>query len=63
MYRAPSEVTRNSINLELRDCYHRIRRQILFRNAGITFPPAQNLEIQFFWPIRGQLDPIKGSKY
>ena len=48
VYRAPSEVTRNSLNLELRDCYHRIRRQILFRNAGITFPLAQNLEIQFF---------------
>ena len=48
MYRAPSEVTRNSLNLELRDCYHRIRRQILLKNAGITFPLAQNLEIQFF---------------
>ena len=48
MYRAPSEVTRNSLNLELRDCYHQIRRQILLKNAGITFPLAQNLEIQFF---------------
>ena len=48
VYRAPSEVTRNSLNLELRDCYHRIRRQILLKNAGITFPLAQNLEIQFF---------------
>ena len=48
VYRAPSEVTRNSPNLELRDCYHRIRRQILLKNAGITFPLAQNLEIQFF---------------
>ena len=48
VYRAPSEVTPNSLNLELRDCYHRIRRQILLKNAGITFPLTQNLEIQFF---------------
>ena len=47
VYRAPSEVTRNSLNLELRDCYHRICRQILLKNAGITFPLAHNLEIQY----------------
>ena len=47
VYRAPSEVTRNSHNLELLDCYHRICRQILPKNAGLTFPLAQNLEFQF----------------
>ena len=61
VYRAPSEVTRNSLNLKLRECYHRIRRQILFKNAGITFPLAKKFRISIFWPIRSQLDPIRGQ--
>ena len=31
-----------NMGLESRDCYHRIRRQILPKNAGLTFPLAQN---------------------
>ena len=41
-YRTPSEVTRNPLILELRDCYHWICRQILPENAGLTFLLAQN---------------------
>ena len=48
MYRTPSEVARNSVILELRDRYHRIRRQILPENAVLTFPLAQYLHFQFF---------------
>ena len=61
VYRAPSEVTRNSLNLELRDCYHRIRRQILLKNAGITFPLAQNLEFQFFGLLGVNLIQLRGQ--
>ena len=31
------------MSLELRDCHHRIRRQILPKNGGLTFLLAQNL--------------------
>ena len=48
VYRTPSEVARNSVILELRDRYHRIRRQILPENAVLTFPLAQYLHFQFF---------------
>ena len=48
MYRTPSEVARNSVILELRDYYHRICRQILPKNAVLTFPLAQYLDFQFF---------------
>ena len=44
-----------NMNLELWDCSHRICRQILRLNTGLTFPPAQHWKISFFWLKLGSI--------